>query len=533
MQSITIEHAVGVATLPSRRVLETAAMFGLGIDDTDTATIVPRTSIPLPPGGVVFVTGASGSGKSTMLRLIGEGAAANGRVAIIVPGAGASITTADSRGPLHIQPIPDVPLIDAFNLPLEEAAALLALVGLGDAFVMLRRPAELSDGQRHRLRLAQAIHAAQRHSTMQPSPAHGALILADEFAAALDRPSARSAAGALARWVRRTGHTLVAATTHDDLLEAFDPDVLIVKPIGAAPEIVVKPAADPAPDGRRLRRPPRHRSAPAVAGPPAASRGTWSGCALPAQPACSIEPGTMADYRALAAHHYRAHHVGVATSVFRVAHHAPTVVGRYLARRDQSQVVGVLVRALPRPACGPRDRATGGRYTGLPPRERALVINREVRTIARVVIDPAWRGLSLATSLVRHALGRPEEGVCFTEALAAMGRVNPFFERAGMTRYDVPRRPWDARLLDALAESAIDPPLLASTSAAIAALASLQPPRRAWLLREFRRWFAVSGARRAGQRGSSASLEELLDAARRTLLSRPVYYLAHHPPACA
>ena len=39
---------------------------------------------------------------------------------------------------------------------------LLSLVGLGDAFVMLRRPRELSDGQRARLRIAQAIELAER-----------------------------------------------------------------------------------------------------------------------------------------------------------------------------------------------------------------------------------------------------------------------------------------------------------------------------------------------------------------------------------
>lgn len=54
----------------SPRVLEVAAMFGLGVDEARTMTIVPPCKIPLPMPGIVFITGPSGSGKSTILRLI-------------------------------------------------------------------------------------------------------------------------------------------------------------------------------------------------------------------------------------------------------------------------------------------------------------------------------------------------------------------------------------------------------------------------------------------------------------------------------
>src|SRR5690606_4340339 len=133
----------------------------------------------------------------------------------------------------------------------------------------------------------------------------------------------------------------------------------------------------------------------------------------------------------------------------------PTVVGRFLRREQTREVVGVLVRSLPRLDGSLRDVATGGRYRGLRPHERAAMLNREMRVISRVVIDPRYRGLGLAVRLVRHALDHAETP--YTEALAAMGRVNPFFERAGMTRYERPHHPAHARLLYVLDEIGLTP----------------------------------------------------------------------------
>lgn len=244
-----------------------------------------------------------------------------------------------------------------------------------------------------------------------------------------------------------------------------------------------------------------------------------------------IETGTIADYHALSAFHYRAAHPGAATSVFRMMHRAPTVVGRYLGRGDASQIVGVLVVSMPALACGLRDLATRGRYRGLPRREAAIMINREVRTISRVVIDPQWRGLGLAVRLVRHALQHPHEDICFTEALAAMGRVSPFFERAGMTRYDRPiraARAEHARLLDALDRLGWSPAILASWRVIAQKLSEVTSADHRWLESELRRWHRAAH-RSAASATKSISVEQLLRIARRELLAQPVYYLYAHP----
>ena len=196
--------------------MQTAAMFGLGVDDNRAIKIVPQCTVPLPRSSVIFITGPSGSGKTTILRLLAEKAIEMGLHVIRFD---------------ELPNLPDMPLVDAFELPLEQVTALLALAGLGDAFVMLRKPSQLSDGQRYRLRLAQMFDIADRSDS-------SSIILADEFGATLDRLTAKIIARNAQRWVSKSQHTFIAATTHDDLLEALSPSVLIVKDLDENIEVL-------------------------------------------------------------------------------------------------------------------------------------------------------------------------------------------------------------------------------------------------------------------------------------------------------
>ncbi len=208
LQPITLELQQKVTThvQPTEHVLEVATMFGLGVDEAREIVILPPTSLTLTPGSVVFITGASGSGKSTLLRLLTE----------------------QIDGALTFDALPepaDRPLVDAFgDAPLQHVLRWLSLAGLGDAFVLLRKPGELSDGQRYRFRLAQLMAWVET----QPQNAQLKVVLADEFGAALDRQTAQVVARNLAKWARRAHLCLAVATTHDDLLESLSPEVLVV-----------------------------------------------------------------------------------------------------------------------------------------------------------------------------------------------------------------------------------------------------------------------------------------------------------------
>lgn len=58
--------------------------------------------------------------------------------------------------------------------------------------------------------------------------------------------------------------------------------------------------------------------------------------------------------------------------------------------------------------------------------------------LARVVLHPTYRGAGIAAAFVRRACETCP--VPWIETLAAMGQVNPFFERAGFVRVGVIRK---------------------------------------------------------------------------------------------
>jgi hypothetical protein len=80
-----------------------------------------------------------------------------------------------------------------------------------------------------------------------------------------------------------------------------------------------------------------------------------------------------------------------------------------------------------------RNFATGNIFNGLGRNVRQQLINSNIRIISRVIIDPRFRGLSLASWLVEQTMPLVEFPII--ESLAVMGHVNSFFEKAGMTAY--------------------------------------------------------------------------------------------------
>jgi hypothetical protein len=80
-----------------------------------------------------------------------------------------------------------------------------------------------------------------------------------------------------------------------------------------------------------------------------------------------------------------------------------------------------------------RNAATGDFFTGFDMGTRLSLINKNIRLISRVIIEPRFRGLGLASRLVRETM--PVMGVPIIEAMAVMGTVNPFFEKAGMQAF--------------------------------------------------------------------------------------------------
>ncbi|MEQ9460958.1 MAG: ATP-binding cassette domain-containing protein [Phycisphaeraceae bacterium] len=201
----TVEHQPAT----SLGAAEAAALFGLELDHHGPTALLPPMELTLASGQVTFLTGPSGSGKSTLLRAVRQ-ALCEQAVELIDLAA--------------LPTWPDRPLAEGFPAPLpddlDKTAGWLSRAGLAEAALLLRRPGELSEGQRFRLELAYALALAEVGEGF-------AVIVADEFAATLDRLTAKHVAMTVRRWMRRSSCALVVATTHDDLLEALTPDTLI------------------------------------------------------------------------------------------------------------------------------------------------------------------------------------------------------------------------------------------------------------------------------------------------------------------
>jgi len=168
-----------------------------------------------------------------------------------------------------------------------------------------------------------------------------------------------------------------------------------------------------------------------------------------------IVPGTRADYESLSHYHYREPNMGPFAAIF-----ALKALNFMLGVNPQDkpgglrETVGAIVYSMPTAGAQMRNIATGGIFAGLDKGTRLKLINKNIRTISRVIIEPRFRSLGLAVRLVRETM--PIMNVPFVEALAVMGKANPFFEKAGMTRYDAPISASCVRLIEAFSAVGVD-----------------------------------------------------------------------------
>ena len=162
----------------------------------------PDWSALLPtPGQIVSINGASGSGKSMLLRQLRS---------LVPPGDWLDLDSIR---------LPNEPVIDCFgSRDLAGTLSLLARVGLSEAWTYLRKPNQLSEGQRWRLRLGVALSIAMDRP--------GTILVCDEFAAVLDRVTAAVVARALRRAIVGPLRAIVV-TSHDDLRDALGADRMV------------------------------------------------------------------------------------------------------------------------------------------------------------------------------------------------------------------------------------------------------------------------------------------------------------------
>lgn len=200
MTVYNISRSFNTSVERTARVLEVAEAFGLGLSDKQFV-VYDNLDLDIRPSDVVYITGQSGSGKSLLLRDLAAKMRENG------------LKVAD----LNEIELEERPVVELLGKTTSEALELLSRAGISDAWIYIRKPSELSDGQRYRLKLAMVLDS-------------GADVwIADEFGAVLDRVTARVVAYNMAKVARREGKTFMVATTHSDMVEELAPDVFIRK----------------------------------------------------------------------------------------------------------------------------------------------------------------------------------------------------------------------------------------------------------------------------------------------------------------
>ncbi len=188
---------------------------------------------------VVYFTGPSGSGKSSLLR--------------------ECIARLPAQRVCRIDRLrlPRRALVDALPLRFEAAMELLSACGLGEARLLLRTPGELSDGQRHRFRLALGLarlecgskaaalssvgrkaETSARAKTKRELRSRTPKWLAcDEFTATLDRTLAKVVAFNVRRLADRTGVGFLLAGCHEDIIGDLAPDLLLRCDLDGEPSV--------------------------------------------------------------------------------------------------------------------------------------------------------------------------------------------------------------------------------------------------------------------------------------------------------
>jgi len=161
-----------------------------------------------------------------------------------------------------------------------------------------------------------------------------------------------------------------------------------------------------------------------------------------------IVPGTYEDYKQLARYHYRDASRLIGGSNQPANAGLGQVTKIYALRYcPVKTTIGVIVYSRPTPGQELRNIATNNFFAGFDQSTQLALLNRNIRRISRVIIEPRFRGLGLATRLVRETM--PTENVPIIEAVAVMGLVNPFFEKAGMTAFQGKQKESHVRLIEA------------------------------------------------------------------------------------
>lgn len=200
----------------SDKVSKVCRMFGLTVDRLRRNHADFTCRLQIDDGDIVYITGPSGAGKSVLLAELEK-----------------SIPLADRVNLAQIKLPKDKSLIDCIAGDFLSCLKTLSTAGLNDVFCILNQPANLSEGQQYRFRMAMALALGKK------------FIFADEFCSNLDRITAAVISHNIHKFAKRNGVTFILAASHDDILLDLAPDVLVVQELSGKTQVIYKHRQNP------------------------------------------------------------------------------------------------------------------------------------------------------------------------------------------------------------------------------------------------------------------------------------------------
>jgi len=225
-----------------------------------------------------------------------------------------------------------------------------------------------------------------------------------------------------------------------------------------------------------------------------------------------IGTGGLEDYKELSQYHYRSGRLGPYSAIFALR------PSKSLSARSGIKTIGVIVYTMPSPALELRNVATENFFAGFDRSTQLALVNKNIRCIGRVIIEPRFRGLGLASRLVRETM--PKMDVPIVEAMAVMGLVNPFFEKAGMKAYKVKMPVRCVQMLEAFSMVGVERDMLISPEKVQRRLDGLGEAEAEFIELQIRDFLQSYGERRNMQAGLERTGFVLSK-----LTERPVYYI--------
>lgn len=197
------------------RVIEACEAFGMDMADS-VFTVYEDFNFSTAKGERIYITGQSGSGKTQLLKSMKKDYEAQGL----------------KIGDLSEVEISDDPLVDQLGEDTNHAIQLLNMAGLNDAHLFIRKPSQLSDGQKYRLRIAKLLEK------------NVDVMICDEFGAILDRETAKVLARHMWNVSLKHSVAVVVATTHRDLQRDLGANKTIVKKYAHEKKLIVTDPAE-------------------------------------------------------------------------------------------------------------------------------------------------------------------------------------------------------------------------------------------------------------------------------------------------